>query len=282
MKIRMRHIIAGILLAFTIGLFNGSYSLNDIVYTFNDTFNDTLNDTYENFLTFFRLDRLYPYEVMLKNNPTEQDYIRVVKYDGYFLRTIKNQTQKICNAAVRNKPGAIRFAQPQFQTTELGLYVVGADPYLLKFITNKTEPVCIKAVRLDGLTMSYLNREQQTEAVIMAALKEQRPYPHVYTGNYPLQYIIDQTEEHCLIAINNHPNNFWYCRNQTYNVTKLAIKKDAFQIKYVNNQTANYEELCYDALRQFPSVIRYIKNPTPEMIEYAHNNSLSNIFTNKN
>jgi len=75
-----------------------------------------------------------------------------------------------------------------------------------------------------------------------------------------IEFLVDQTEELCWIAIKKDPCNIRYIRNPNREMCLHALYELPYLIEYIENQT---EELCsYVTSRGH---IEGIKNPTPQM-----------------
>ncbi len=77
-----------------------------------------------------------------------------------------------------------------------------------------------------------------------------------------LKDIEDQTEELCLIAVEQNAFALQYAKDQTHKICMKAIQKDAFAIQCVKEQTP---ELCMFAVKQNGSMLKYVKEQTPEI-----------------
>lgn len=69
-----------------------------------------------------------------------------------------------------------------------------------------------------------------------------------------------------LYAVLNDPEVLQYIKNQTEEICYVAVSQDGLTLRYVNDQS---EEICLTAIRQNPSAIKYVKKLTRTMAEEA-------------
>lgn len=80
-----------------------------------------------------------------------------------------------------------------------------------------------------------------------------------------LKYI-DQTNELCMIAVQQDGYSLKYVKNQTEEICTMAIEQYAHSLKYVHNQS---DELCTKAIEHNIHALQYVHNQTYEHCIYA-------------
>ena len=70
-----------------------------------------------------------------------------------------------------------------------------------------------------------------------------------------LRYILVQTEELCLLAVEQNPLALEFIEVQTYEMCLLAVKRNGLTLMWVDNQTL---ELCLEAVANNIAAIKYV------------------------
>lgn len=78
-------------------------------------------------------------------------------------------------------------------------------------------------------------------------------------NGYSIRYVLNPTEEQCLLAVNSRPLSLVFIKNQTVNICKQSVEKDGLALQYVTRQT---EEICLKAVAQNPYSFRYVVDQT--------------------
>lgn len=81
-------------------------------------------------------------------------------------------------------------------------------------------------------------------------------------NGYALQYVKNQTEEICKVAVSNHHNALQFVKEQTDEICMIAIKKNGGQLIHVNKQT---HEICLAAVQNCGYVLEFVKQQTSEI-----------------
>jgi len=81
-----------------------------------------------------------------------------------------------------------------------------------------------------------------------------------------LEYVKNQTDELCTLAIMQNGSAIQFVKNQTKELCELAINKDGTSLQYVRDQT---DELCRSVVQKEGFRIQYVKNPTDELCDLA-------------
>jgi len=122
---------------------------------------------------------------------TNNDYILLVKKDGYILKyiPIDNQTDEIYTYAVKQNGNALQFIPIDNQTDEIYTYAVKQTGHALQFIpeARKTKKICEIAVRQDGQALCYVPDDKKTNELCIIAVKQSKlalPYVSKHKNEY--------------------------------------------------------------------------------------------------
>ncbi|EGT3641042.1 TPA: DUF4116 domain-containing protein [Clostridioides difficile] len=200
-------------------------------------------------------------------NKYEAD-LKIVKEDGYYLRTVKKQNYEICLQAIDNWGPAIQFIRwkttnlSKIQRNNLCKKAVLKDGELLKYVKRQTEEICLLAVRENPWALKYVKR--QTERICIEAVKQ---------WGTVLQLVKKQTPKICLEAVKQNSFALYYVKKQFEGICMIAVKQDGFALEYVKNQTY---KICLEAVKQDGESLKYVKNQTKEIcIEAVENDARS-------
>ena len=139
------------------------------------------------------------------NKELEQELIDKVKKDPFSLKNIKDQTEAICLAAVKQNGN------------------------ILKKVKYKTHNICLEAVRENGNALRYV--DHQTKDICLAAVRN---------NGYALQYVKNQIEEICIEAVRNIGNAMFYVKDQTYRICTEALNSDYnYAVNLINIKDKN-------------------------------------------
>ena len=81
----------------------------------------------------------------------------------------------------------------------------------------------------------------------------------VQKNGYSLQYVKEQTEEMCLLAVQCNGSALQYVKEQTEEMCRLAVQQNGYALQYVKEQT---EEMCRLAVQQNGYALQYVKEQT--------------------
>jgi ribosomal protein L24E len=110
-------------------------------------------------------------------------------------------------------------------------------------------------VKIWGLALEYI--DDQTEELCKLAVQE---------DGYSLKYVKNKTEEICILAIHQNPFSLRFVEEQTEEMCKISVQENGDTLKYVKNKT---EEICILAIKQYSRAIKHVENPTEEMYKLA-------------
>lgn len=79
---------------------------------------------------------------------------------------------------------------------------------------------------------------------------------------FALQYVKEQTDEICKLAVQQHGGVLVYVKEQTEGICKLAVQRHGYALIYVKKQT---DEICKLAVHQNGEVLQYVKEQTNEI-----------------
>lgn len=109
-------------------------------------------------------------------------------------------------------------------------------------------------VKLDGMIIREI---PQTEQLCLLAI-EQTPYA--------FEFVINQTEKICLLAVQKQPSLLKLVKNKTVKVCFEALKHCGHTIKYINNPS---ERMCIRAVTTTPLALKHIKDQTIDICKQA-------------
>ena len=156
---------------------------------------------------------------------------------------IKNQTEELCVLAINKNPWLIASVHDQFLTEELCKLAVNISGIVLQLIKNQTKDICTLAVKQHGMALKYVQNQFLTKDICFLAVKQDiRSLQYVNTSpvltaeiiddvskyavsedGYALQYVDKQTEEICILAVNQNTNAAQYVNPEF--VASLLPKK---------------------------------------------------------
>ncbi|HBG8470868.1 TPA: DUF4116 domain-containing protein [Clostridioides difficile] len=230
-------------------------------------------------------------------NKYEAD-LKMVKEDGYYLRTVEKQNYELCLQAIDNWGPAIQFIRwktinlSKLQRNNLYKKAVSKDGELLKYVKKQTEEICLLAVRENPWALIHVKRQTERiciEAVkqwgtILQFVKKQTPkicLEAVKQNSFALYYVKKQFEEVCIEAVKQDGDALKYIKKQTKELCLRAIENDVCSLQYVKWAELNLtefevDEICKFALTQTSRALTYIKNKDKYIkkfnIKYSKNN----------
>ncbi len=161
------------------------------------------------------------------------------------------------------------------------LQLIEKNSMNIKYVISQTEELCFKAIQLNSLSIEYIKNPSYE-------LCHKAIFNNVYSFNLIIP-IINKFEEKliynlCLLAYNKNSNVF----NKIYFPYELAkiilsINGDLLHIMYYY-WSRQYEELHKIAINTTPSAIRFLTQPSIDLIKLAvsKDGEILNIFHYKN
>lgn len=133
---------------------------------------------------------------------------------------------------------------------------------ILKHIEDKQYEA---AVKLDGLSLEYVNEDEQTEEICILAVKQ---------NGLALDYVINQTEDICIAAVRQNGLALEYVKDQTENICIAAVRQNNFAVMDVKEMT---DEICKIVNRADSDILAYEKwvKETLHNINMQNNNNSS-------
>jgi recombinational DNA repair protein RecR len=120
-----------------------------------------------------------------------KEYLRAIRYEGYYLKFVKHQTDQICLEAVRQNGWALQFVR--HQTEEICIEAVKRDGWALQFVNHQTDPICLDSVKQEGSALQFV--KHQTDQLCLEAVKQ---------NGTALRFVKHQTKEICVEAVKQH------------------------------------------------------------------------------
>ena len=170
-----------------------------------------------------------PYDLGLVKNPPLWLRVIAVKQNPRIIHLIK-QNKMLCELAIKLRPAVI--SSVINPTQKMLKYVLGrmandfssdkSVQFVFRNIKKIDDGACIKILKTNGM---YLN------------------------------YIKNQTEKMCVVAIKHDMNAINCVHKKTEDILKLMLSKDGLYLDYIDNQTV---EMCEIAVKQNKEAIKYI------------------------
>jgi hypothetical protein len=233
-----------------------------------------------------RVQMIEKYSRILKysDNVSHIDMINAIRHCPFFLQDYIKQSPAICLLSA-HLYGDLALRHAQFKTEKVCLAAIRKNPEALKYVENQTYDMCFLAVSLDGCTIRYV-KEQSEELCILAC--NNHPCAIYYITNQTpaicraalskkginLRDIKEQTEELCMLAIENDPSALYYVKDKTFNVCIAALKKKGSMIQYISNPSL---ELCKIAVESDYTAIAYFTQ-TEEICRIAFNKNPNSVL----
>lgn len=221
--------------------------------------NDARNITYE--INYFsdkekeEILKVDPRKIAVIPNPTVEMEMIVVGIASFYIREIKNPSEKVQRFALLNTGGQIfsGYNRPDENVSldELKRMAVEYSGQALQYIKNPSEELQLMAVKKDGAAIAYVyepSNEVQVEAV--------------NDNPYSIRFIRNPSIEAQMTAIEHNPMNIQYISYPADVVQVRAIKKNPDVYKHIMNHTENakraYVELDYNNISK-------VYNPSSEL-----------------
>jgi hypothetical protein len=193
------------------------------------------------FTTIEYIEKYIKYGVNLAHIKLCDDAVFYCDPTGYKWKTNKfiitkiEQTQKICELAIKNNALALRYIKEQ--TEELCKLAVQKIGPALEYVKEQTEEICKLAIKNNVLALKFV--KEQTEEICKFAIEN---------NVLALKFVKEQTEEICKFAVKKNGKALEYVKQQTEEICKLAVSQDYHALKFVKEKT---EEICELAVQQY-------------------------------
>lgn len=175
-------------------------------------------------------------------------------------------TQEMMMLAIEKEPTSLDDIHEDDKSMEMCLHAVSKCQGALAYVPKQflTEELCNVAIRApstphESPALRYVPIHMQTPAMCLVAVK---------ANPYAIRYVVNQTEDLCLLAIANNFNCIIDIDpdKQTDRVCDAAIKEECSNLLYIHNQT---EELCISAIQMNVRALKYAHVHTPKMRHVA-------------
>lgn len=194
--------------------------------------------------------------------PTEDEINIAISENGLAIQYVKNQTIEIVKKAIDSNPSALRFVDTKY--TDIMKQIIRNDPHLIKhwnynddenikeLIKEKPEIICYMDHPKRDLQLYALNLEPS----LITKIIKGRCYTDIFL----------QT-----MAVEFNPNLLTELKNPSYKTCELAVGLNGEMIDHVPERHFT-DEICWISLKDNPKNIRFMADPTEEMIEYIIEN----------
>lgn len=126
---------------------------------------------------------------------------------------------------------------------------------------NQTDEVCKQALKCEPKCLAFI-REQTEELVLFTAYWS---YSH-YTSFNIFSYLHTINDDLTMKILKVFPQAIEFIENQTEEQCWIAISNNKYLFKYIKNKT---DDMCYYCLQQYPHLIQHIENPSIELQKIA-------------
>lgn len=196
------------------------------------------------------------YNFILMKNPTEEQYIELVKKYPSTLPKLKFQTGDICRVALQN--GAdLSFVHPKFITDDLEVIALKYNPKNI-FNVKYDLRTCNQYLRLLDVDPTYVTSidyhvfsKEDRNAILLKAVSKNG----CLLGLIPTKY---HTEELCKKAVSEGSEGIDECVHPNPQHTKIlcdAIECDMYPLQFAALKTY---DVCYLAVENLPKSFRYV------------------------
>ena len=190
-------------------------------------------------------------------NPTGELQMMAVQRNPQAIKGLDDPCVDVQVWIARNHPNLIQYITNPCD--EIQDEMVRNDPKSIKNIQNPTQQMMIYAVEADRSLLKYLKDKNPSDEVFLAAVRKD--------GLAIIDVPEDRrTEEICKEAVNQKPIAISHIKDPVESVWQKAIDKDATIIKLIKNPTP--EQQIY-AVTKKPGVISMIYHPCREAIAEA-------------
>lgn len=235
-------------------------------------------------------------------NPTNEQCQIAVKQNGYAIRYIKTQTPELIDLAITHAPLSLQYINNP--TDEHIAKSFNKDAHAIQFIKNPTYEQKLDAVSRKGATIQYIDNpdyklikialENQPMALgvlckklspkqlkywikkiakknpkaLKTVINRVTPDIQKYilsVSGYALRYLNKQTEELCVVAVNNNPLAIQFVQMQTPPIQKAVI--DSGNRSAIELLNFDDERIAEYLIQKKPSSFYTIANPSPTLIK---------------
>lgn len=236
--------------------------------------------------------------------PTDEQIAIAVKQNAYAIRHIHNQTKELVDTAINQQPSAIQFVKNP--TEEQLSRCFEKDPSVIQFIGNPTYEQKVSAVSRKGGTIQFISNPDEN-LINLALQNNLMSLEHVYrllptnrikaiikrqpkavkniidklpvevkkeiltTYGMALRYVKKQTEELCLLALNNNPLAIEFVQVQTPAIKRAVI--DSKNTEAISKLNKDDDEINAYMVAKKPETIYSIETPSEE-VKQVYNTSV--------
>ncbi len=204
------------------------------------------------------------YFFTLNTMDLQEYYKKNVFNNGKLIDLIENQTENLCQLAIRNDSQAFNYIKSEFLTETIVIeYIRYLKGYITK-IDDINEKLYIKLIKEGNIGFDSFNI--QTENICLAVLELNARY---------FIAIKDQTEKICEVAVSKAPKYFTHVKYQTEKICKIALSLWPGAFRYIQNKT---RELCIMAVNSDGNNLAYIEEQDEELCILAIKNNYESLL----
>lgn len=174
-------------------------------------------------------------------------------------------------------PSAIVYLKKRYQTTQVWKYCIEREPSVFALMENPSQEMCEYAVDIDGENIiTVVTKFPSIDVTKRMAYIALRTYPSA------ILYIPENVlnEEMFDIAFSEKPSLMSYFTNLPFGYYLKKVRENPSIIQYIQNPT---EDLICDALSRDPNLCVHFNHLTPRMINIIRElkPDMANLYINR-
>ena len=202
------------------------------------------------------------YNLEYIKNPTKKMILKAYRKNTDVLNAIKNPSDELVRKALQQSLKPIKYMKV---SENIQLEMVGNSFLHLPWISNPSEKVLLAAVKLNGLRLGDI--ENQSKEVKQAAVRQ----------NKCAALLIKNPSE---VEVSLIKNGYSSCSKDDkaymagafpYSIDNMHEDDKIMSVIGFQNIKSPSEKLQLEAVKSYPNLIEYIKNPSKEVKEAAKN-----------
>jgi len=213
----------------------------------------------------------------------EEMCLNCVKKKGTLLEFVECQTIEICREAINHSVSAISFAK--YQDIKMAYFILSHNVDLLKYVNDEFITEEIQMMIIHDKAYNFRLIKNPTYETLKYVLSKSG----YYLSDIPPE---KHTEELVLIAIDGYPHGITFTHLRSEKIAESVLTKQPFHMNKFDKKYITYElclkivashgrnlehipvefmtdELCTTAVYECTDALRYVKNPSKELIMYG-------------
>lgn len=146
----------------------------------------------------------------------EQEYIKKVKKNPFFLKEIEDQTEAMCLEAVERNGSALKYVKKQ--TPELCFKAVKEDGWALEYIEKQTSKICLEALKEEAYVLGLIG-EKTKEMKLTSLFNDFESYDSDEFEHFYEMLDTDENEINSIYKLLER----WDCQLPSYQTVRLKL-----------------------------------------------------------